>query len=263
MAFATFMPEISALNKETYEEAQSALRFLVKTARHVKDPKDSQRPFTIELVGGSRLQGIWNALTDEDVSTLAVNRLDTATALSELLEKLRPVAACANETEGIQLALEMEPGPLFTLDPFGGVAASTPSLLFDLCNLIDTSKDANLKQVLGVNLDIAHWAFLSGIKLEWLNLPENRVVSERIVHAHISDHSKGHFCDNAVGVCHPSKEFRPWLEFLSKLSKESRDGRPRYSGFVSCEMEACKCAGFVKQSEKNVRDLLSGLPLSW
>jgi sugar phosphate isomerase/epimerase len=256
VGFATFMPELMGPNFDSYKQAQTALTFLVEVATHLAP---ARKPFTIEIVGGHRLQGIWRANTDEG-PLYAVNRLDPKTAFHELITRVEPIAKRAWEVGGVQLALEIEPGPLFILDPHGGDRHANPKpwLLEELCKLIEHHKSKYIQQSVGINLDIPHCAFLSRIDLPWFE--QTKVVRDRIIHAHISDHDNGHFCDNVVGVCNQLEVFQPWLQFLMNLSLEHRaNGRPLYSGFVSTELEACKSSALVAASLGQVKTLISQL----
>lgn len=245
VAFATFIPEIAGYHKHVYERGQKALMFLIETARYLQS---SDRPFTIELVAGNRLSRIWRADTTDGEEAFAVNRLDPANVIPTLLERLKPVAACANREPRVQLALEMEPGPLFTL--------GDNNSLIKLCSLLNDKKtDPNIRQVVGVNLNIGH-CFLTEIDPEWLEKSENQVVRQRIIHAHICDHGKGHFCDNVIGNFHSLEEFGRWTDFLADLSMKTRPSEcPHYSGFISCEMEACENASFVRACIKKLQEL--------
>src|SRR6185295_6151563 len=105
------------------------------------------------------------------------------------------------------------------------------------------------RRTVGLNLDIPHWGFLSGISPKWLLQSDNALIRRRVVHAHVSDHNTGHFSDNPIGSFHDLKIFKDWFETLRIIQGENRSsGMPRFSGFVSCEMEACKCSGFLHAS---------------
>jgi hypothetical protein len=265
VGFATFMPEIMAHTQGLAAEAQEALQFLARVARHLSIPT---RPFIIEMVAGGRTHGVWRAKILEG-EFFAVNRLESLAALRLLLERLQPVAQFIRnqndeQSVRVQLALELEPGPLFALGDKEGLlklclalqSFKDPALLDGFPS--DTRHDVqqlrqvvneDLYSVLGVNLDIPHWAWLARIELGWLKDPKIKPVRDRIVHAHISDHSHGHFCDNTLGVIHDEEEFRNWTNFLRDLIVAERpEGCPSYSGVITCEMEACKSMDFLKPS---------------
>jgi len=253
VAFTTFMPEILANHDKNWSNAQDALRFLIATARVLKS-KD--RPFTIEIVGGSRMRGVWRAKTCDGFRHYAVNYLPEPASISMLLQRLQPVAEFADndkKDERVQLAIEVEPGPLFTV--------GDRDKLVTLCNQLNDHRSLSVKRVVGVNLDIPHWDFLSGVSISWLRQPENDSVRQRILHAHISDHDKGHFSDSFVAAFdlesgHSLTDFGAWTSFLKEVAGEQRpDDCPSFSGFVSCEMEACKDSSMLAASVKNLQQI--------
>ena len=116
--------------------------------------------------------------------------------------------------------------------------------------------------VIGINLDIPHWAFLGQrdsespqrekIKVEDI---DNNVL-RRIVHAHISDHGRGHFCDDVIFSINQREAFTPWIRLLTKRkvldsAADLPQDFPRYSGYVSNELEACKSREMIKESVLN------------
>jgi len=246
VAIATFIPEILAHHEQVWQSAQEAIMFLVEVARHLKS---GTTPFVIELVSGSNLHGVWEAQTQQG-PYLAVNRLEQFSAIELLLDRLLPIAKFANTGVPIQLALELEPGPLFSI-------RDRSSLLYLCSHLAASSSNPDLRKIVGLNLDIPHWAFLSDIPLDWLRGNEGEVVRNRIIHAHISDHSKGHFCDNTIRVFHSAADFEGWIDFLHELAVQPRPGDcPNFSGFISCEMEACKSAQFLDRSVQHLQSFL-------
>lgn len=264
IGFATFFPEILA-HEQLAQRAQDALCFLIKVANELRkaqgmlDTQQTLSPFNIELVAGSRIQGRWSAkVRNNPTPCFAVNRISATDAYELLLERLMPVAQLAGQHRNIQLAIELEPGPLF--------AVNSPNALSTICRLIRSKyADTAIQKVVGFNFDLPHWAFLNDVPLGWLlgikncgvlTPTEGAEVRMRIVHAHISDHYRGHFCDNVIGVNHSDQEFSQWLKFLEYVMGEHREnGFPQYSNFVSCEMEACK-AGFAEVSFAKLRNLL-------
>jgi sugar phosphate isomerase/epimerase len=203
---------------------------------------------TIELVSGSRIKSI--SREPGSASTCFVHRLTQSTAMSLLISRLKEVAAYAYRPTPVFLAVELEPGPLFIL--------SSPNSVTRFCKLIDDSKDEALKRCVGLNLDIPHWHFLAGILPEWLEAPENKAVYRRIAHAHICDHHIGHFCDLVPMTFNSKGTFLRWFSFLHQLSSEKRPvGLPKFSRFVSCEMEACTDKRLVQNCYQRVSELLA------
>lgn len=229
-AFATYLPEITSpkSNLIASQYARNALMFLVKLAALLNTkghPID-----TIEIVGGSTVDGLWRGQTRGGAESYIVNRMDESSSLTRLAERLDDVVkVAANEPSLIRLAIELEPGPLFNV-------CNKESLL-KLCNLI-AELGGDFEKVVGLNLDIPHWDFLSGITPNWVR--NHPIILNRIVHAHVCDHSKGHFCDSETMSIHGYSDLVPWLQLLAGLDALKEKAKAlHYSGFVSCELECC------------------------
>ena len=145
---------------------------------------------------------------------------------------------------------ELEPGPLYVLNDLNAIRLMQPQL-----------EKHGLHELVGWNLDIAHWA-LAGIKLRDIDYD----VFSRIVHAHISDHAYGHLGDLPVGraglgICGTGRQnvagFAPWLHLLRCCaSRPPNTGLP-FSGYVSVELEACPDPALARSSVKKVGALLA------
>ena len=208
------------------------------------------------MVGGSRYNGLW-ATVDRVVKemheaksdkVLVVNTLTKESAIERLLLRLDGVSKSAKK-HGIYLAVSMEPGPLFAIGDWDSLA------LF--CDKIESSSES-IRSNVGLNLDIPHWAFLSNITIR--KVEGNPNVKNRIVHAQISDHNRGHCSDAILGTFHDSEEYLPWLSLLKKLAANitipNKTCLP-YSGFISCEHEmACKTE-IITRSVGKLKRLLS------
>jgi sugar phosphate isomerase/epimerase len=148
----------------------------------------------------------------------------------------------------LRFALELEPGPLFNI-------RNKESLLV-FCDQI-ASIDEKYSAWIGLNLDIPHWCFLAGIDAAWVE--KHLSVLRRIAHAHVSDHSSGHFCDAEPLLFHGACEFSPWLRLLSEVAKSNSGSELAmgYSGFVTCELECCPNEEFVRASVLHLQELAS------
>jgi sugar phosphate isomerase/epimerase len=187
VAIASFLPEISC-EGELGEKAECAIHFLIELSKYLKQRGHPVK--AIELVGGSLISGIWEALEDSeghDKKTYVANRTDSGAAVKRLCDRLERLGHEA-EAVPVALALELEPGPLYC---FGG-----PVALSRFCS------NRQLSGPVGLNLDVAHWAFLS--KIDPAELTPQDIL--RIRHAHISDSSNGHFSDTLPNTCHQSYE---------------------------------------------------------
>ena len=146
VAIASFLPEISC-EGELGEKAECAIRFLIELSKCLKQCGHSVK--AIELVGGSLVSGIWEAFEESeghDKKTYVANRTDSGAAIKRLCDRLERLGHEAKAVP-VALALELEPGPLYCLG--GHVAIS------QFCS------NRQLPGTVGLNLDVAHWAFLS------------------------------------------------------------------------------------------------------
>ena len=255
VAITTFLPEISAHEKYTdaWQAAQDALEFIVDLGRVLRDCFD--HPIgAIEFVGGSAVDGVWRGIErrttisplaaqpyiapKEDREVFVVNRMEADEAVSRLVNRIERIAKYSANTCGIPLALELEPGPLFTV--------GDQRTLERFCDLVVNHESKEMTELVGVNLDIAHWAFLAEITVDWVK--QRKCVYDRIIHAHICDHSVGHFSDAKPSSFHPIEEYREWVKLLQELLMNRRQSGPRFSGFVSCELECCNSLETVQDA---------------
>jgi sugar phosphate isomerase/epimerase len=246
-AIATFMPEISASHsrKEDFENAWDALRCLVDVVRWLRANAHPVR--TIELVSGSRIENIYQS---GHPPRYFAHRLTEQMATARLIERLRPIADYASSGDPVFLAIELEPGPLFILSDSHSIKR--------FCGSIEDAKDDALSRCVGLNLDIPHWHFLAGIDPEWLLSPENAFIRNRIVHAHVCDHHVGHFCDTPPGNFNSLERYMRWFSLIYELQNVQRlDRGPEFSGFVSCEMEACRESEMLQTCFSTVKAMLS------
>lgn len=245
-AFATYIPEITSpkTNQVASESASSALEFLVDLSAvlHEKGHPVS----TIEIVGGSTVDGLWRGRAKNGAETYIVNRKNND-SLTRLATALVPLAKRAVQlSTPVRFALELEPGPLFNV--------FNKESLLQMCHLIESSPE--LSKSVGFNLDIPHWCFLANIDLTWV--ANHPAILKRIAHAHVSDHSSGHFCDAEPLLFHGASEFVPWIRLLSGLETANRHGAEDlpYSGFLTCELECCLEEENIGRSVHALKDLV-------
>jgi sugar phosphate isomerase/epimerase len=244
VGISTFLPEIAAHNRyaAAWISAQEALKFLIEVAAELRS-EYGHPCSTVEFVGGSCLDGVWRLINGANKISYIVNRLPREKAIARLLTRLEPIAEFAAE-HSITLALELEPGPLFTVGDWESLVM--------FCEAVE-NKSGVLHDFVGINLDIAHWAILSGITPRMVyRTPQ---VLNRIVHSHICDHSIGHLSDAIPSMFHAASDFIPWLELLTTLEKRGGT-RPKFSGFISCELEAAHSIDHVALSTRNVQHWL-------
>ena len=227
VGFATFMPELTAntARLEDLENSQKALFILIEAVRALQTEGHPIK--TVEIVGGSKVQRIFRSGKD-----FVAERLSAKASIQALVARLKPLAEKALRPKPVFLSVEVEPGPLYSLSDANSVEK--------FCKAIDESGSESLKRCIGLNLDIPHWAFLSDLDLRWLLAPERKFIRDRIAHMHICDHAKGHFADNIIGLFNDENVFREWIKFANQIKAEPRgEDFPEFSGFISCEMEAC------------------------
>lgn len=256
VAFASFIAELTGEGAGA-ETAQNAYLFLVRLARELQKLEHPVK--TIELVGGSLIDGVWPArikLPKGTDLTYVANILSPRKAITRLLKRLKPIALEALKCDGytardgalrttdkITLAVEMEPGPLFTLAGEGQLRTFASAV----------EADKLLRQVVGLNLDLPHWALLARLSVEDARRDP---LFERIVHAHLSDHGRGHFGDNVLEVVHQNSVFEPWIGLLKERNLlPPSDKYPAFSGYVSLELEACKSQTMLSSCARRARKL--------
>lgn len=271
VALATYLPEIAFITdseKDSKEEskggeAQKALIFAVKLAGALRKLQGRSH-MVVELVAGSRIKGLRVKKSITDTESYEAALAPPQDAIGNFIKQLEPVAKIA-EDRGVFLAVELEPSDLAVLGDYGGV--------WEMARQLDElPADSCARRRVGFNLDIAHWAFIAqGIKPGMFGAQMSDVdrrVFRRIVHAHVSDHSKGHLGDLSIGQIHGIEDFKPWIDVLhhrallkdepQKLAGETGKDTPvfPFSGHISVELEACKSSKFVAESLRILQELL-------
>lgn len=276
IGFATFLPEIM-LPDELCSRSTSALRFLVMTAHEIlseNDKSENAPPrFVLELVGGSRTQGLFYRnrkvptknpkipsmeVPEYHVGLLRASELQSS--IRELVNRLKPVAqeAIKRGRGRILLGLQLEPGPFFLVN--------SAHALDLLCQELDSDSSEPWKRIIGLNLDVGHWAFLTKhhppqnaqLTPDWLE--QNPHVMNRIVHAHICDQSIGHLGDLHICARHSESEFTPWMELIERRASQKANLGQHilpFSGFIGIEHEACKSPKQVAHSFETLAKWLS------
>lgn len=252
---SSYLPEIGSPEENiNWQLAQAALIGLVLLVEELRETH--LHPCrTLLLVSGSRYDGMWAAVdaavSDEEENNAhkfrVVNMLTTENAIIRLVNRLTLVAEEA-KSHNVYLAISMEPGPFFTIGNWESILT--------LCGQIENSTES-VKSHVGLNLDLAHWAFLSNINAETLNA--NDMVKNRIIHAQISDQRHGHCCDAVPMVFHKVEEYLPWLQIIRDLSLTTVNTNQRlipFSGYISCEHEAANVVSTINTSVERVMSLL-------
>lgn len=240
---ATFIPEIMAHDDARVYNAQNAIIFLIKLIRELHAREHPV--LTLEIVAGSTLAGVWPAKSiSAKQETFAVNRLFPQEAVTTLLKNLDYVLPQAEKSPVVVLCVEMEPGCLFTVGSGAGIER--------FCSGISVSETR--KKCLALNLDIPHWAFIHNLNRGWVL--DRQAVKDRIAHAHISDHSFGHFADARICAHHTEESFGEWISLLDSLDRRSQRSNG-YSGFLTLELEGCFDIKDVRKSIEKMNDLIT------
>jgi sugar phosphate isomerase/epimerase len=249
-ALATYYPGITAAGDDDRRPAVSALvnavRLAIDLTKRRRGTVLNERRMEhaiVEMVcgtvvdpAGDRPNGDRRVVYDQD------HKLDLLCgSLTEVIKEV-------GEHEAFTLALELEPGEIYVLNGSGpnGVGAIDQlvgRLKGDIPIKVDGADAALLRKHVGLNLDIAHMR-IAGIKAADL-----RPFSDRIVHAHISDHPGMHTHDQIVGSwTNPGRLDGGYREYLDLLldraqaaqcrDKKNAESLP-FSGAVAVELEGC------------------------
>jgi hypothetical protein len=266
VALSSFLPQIWSPRRNNQDGALgiAPVLGLIKLAKALR--VESHPVHTIELVGGTRIVGLWHGKWDgtkphpsgKTETFYAFRDTDAVSPVRQLARTLKDICSPPNLSldDDLRLAVELEPGPLYVLNTSDA-----------LKTLQDEIAAKPLAGIAGFNLDIAHWQ-LAQLRADHLGNCSNFL--EHVVHAHISDHAKGHFGDVPIGdlgfelntgtaIEERLSPFRQWLDLLANawFGANSNDRPYRKSDYVSIEMEACRGTDAIQQSVRALRGLLS------
>ena len=269
-AIASFLPELTSIDDAVFERGRDALLCLMQLASLIRTASSGPNarpggPRVLEIVAGCRVMsrfparvvtshGAQGGAIGEAPETVA-NVLTASQAVDQLHDGLLRVVehARASGVELTPIALELEPGPLFVLSDLAQMRS--------LCRRLD-APNSPLGPFVGFNLDVAHWS-IAGIDPGSLErgAPD---VFRRVIHAHISDHGRGHFGDAVLGHVglglrkNGLREFGPWIDLIRRIADRNgqADGRPPFSGLVSVELEACRTPAFAAKALSRLNELL-------
>jgi len=245
-ALATYLPSLCmgprAKDGTAQNPALAATRFVLRVAGAVKRLSGSRHPSIVELVGGSLVLPVeldcaagrpFARCVDPDIATQ-----NLVVCLGQLLPDI--------EVADVALAFEYEPSALCALGSLERVTRLCEQLT------VLSEHDRRWDQI-GINLDIAHWAFVGRYKPSDLPL----AVRRRIFHAHVSSHSRGHLGDaplegeSGADLLRTPDEFMAWFVLMEDLQ-----GSGDFRGNVSLELECCKSRKAVHVSLCNLSEWL-------
>ena len=225
-ALSSYLPEISDACPKKRADAVAALRYLMRLGAQLNPERCARGQFTLEIVAGGLTNGIWPAEPQAEAE-FVINLRTFEETLDAFHQSLQQLAPTWRET-GVRISVECEPGPLYLL--------GTWAYLGKFCDLL--SEGSPLREFVGLNMDIAHWAFLKKLRPD--SIPEK--ISSLIQSVHLSDHGDaGHFGDSMPFEVHRRERFIEWLNFLERLSP------PKFTGLVSGEFEAAAAGWQVKE----------------
>lgn len=281
-AFSTYLPEVCAtaaagtehtLPGRRRDRAAKAIAFLLLTAERLNTLAAASpcgaphKVKVLELVCGTRLRQVRpvkDPARDPDGFRFVASEWGTEQALRSMLQTLQEARTMVG-TRGVQdnaasvtYALELEPGDFYTLN-----GSSTARRLL---HLLDSDEFRDLRPCTGLNLDIPHWGFLCDEGAAVMaTFAREKDILQRIVHVHLSDHYRGHFCDLPAGYFRAWDDpaWQPWRDLLPLLmSKEQTRIRtdadlPLFSGVVSCELEGARSMSQVQRAIR-AASLLTG-----
>jgi len=206
-SFATFIPELLASESSQREIGVNALCFLYELGEYLLTK--GHKIDTIEIVGGSRIDAVMPIQPLQVSSTLVPKTIafpiDTDQAIENLKFSLNEIQAmgCYGKSD-IRLAIELEPGNLFSLstkddmEKFVALFKALPILGF-------------APEKIGFNLDVGHW-ILAGLKASDVANYKDYIFS-----SHLSDNEKAHFGDAVIGSCHDDNKLIEWVKALKQL----------------------------------------------
>ncbi len=257
VAVATFFPEISRSNEMGYPARQQAVNALANSLRlaAILNRDFKHRIAALEAVTGSRIRILEKTedadpLSESDKGSQHTIALDRPEVVRERL--IGSLADAWSQLDGDPLkefappvALELEPGPCFLLQD--------EHSLTELAGLLDGTPTLN--GLVGFNLDIAHFR-IANVSLDAVCGVHS--IRDRILHAHVSGHHRcAHFGDGVIEA-DDEGEIRRWLKFLTELwsaadrERRTSKGLAQFSGYVSLELEATRCAADVIESARRI-----------
>ena len=219
-ALATYYSSIASPDENLKERTIGILEKMMYLAESLKTK-------CIEIVCGTKAYGC-----NDEKGEFAVRTREPLMIESDLLKAMLQLRSVAEKTE-VCFALEIEPGPIFALNN-----------LREAIGMVTRLRE-KVGDFVGLNIDVGHM-IMSGEKPSILD--KHR---DLIFHSHISDNAESHYADLIPGTYHYS-EFRDWLKFLHKVSKEENG---HFTNCVAIELEACPSPDWVLLSLEKIRQL--------
>lgn len=246
-AISTYFPEISSANPTLARAGVEALKAIVGVARMLREKRHLVR--SVEVVCGSSMRGIGITQSKKGKEILVAARFEPEKLLDTVAQRFIDVVNSTGLKSGeFTIGVELEPGPL------NAVNSIRP-----LKGLMRRLAASDAGSVVGVNLDVAHFELAEVDPLTHRTDDEFRkLIFDRIVHAHISDHGSGVFGDVPLTRRDHRDPLRTdawmadWLQLVEDRAR-AKTGLP-FSGAVSLEIESARCLHLVTESHRRLTD---------
>lgn len=261
IGIATFISSMSLPPEcKGAESARCAIKFASRIGASIAKQRlasgatQVDRPFIVELVAGSRVTHLFKSDGANDRYSMSYQTEELA--LDNFTNNLKlAIDELGNQITGVTWAVELEPGPLFTINSIETLEA--------LCSRLDNEPLLNSR--VGVNLDVSHlrMSCVQGADAIEERISAARVrdsrIFKRIVHAHISGHSKkAHFGDRALLLSDARAIYAPWIALLAERAGVKNAPLP-FSGYVSLEMEATRDSVYATVATRDAAIIMSEL----
>jgi hypothetical protein len=213
-SFASFIPELSASNPTSRSDGIDALCLLYDLASFISTASSNRHCIKIiEIVGGSRINFVVPiqpklASVRDGMHRVAAYHIDVNQAIDNLQKTIthEEIQERYDKT-GIRLAVELEPGRLFSFNTETSLDLLVDRLL---------SKNPSI----GLNLDVGHW-ILADMKVSLVHDKYRNYIFS----SHLSDNWKAHFGDTVLGRCNNLDHLRSWVAALKMLPQQTFTGK--------------------------------------
>ena len=254
-ALATYFPDISSTDEGRRTKACTAVVNCVRLCRDLADEPGLELDVVpcVEVVCGSVLEPVHDGA---EARPTWVKTYSLAAKAERLMQSLRDVRRALAGGRRFALALELEPGASYVLNDHKSLKL-----------IYDSVRQEGLDDVVGLNLDIAHFR-IAGISPAFLRgEAENGVragdMAPWLVHSHIADHPLGmHTRDLALGAFTNLEHFPTGLcGYLDILMDRAAHAAADPAGLlftnsVALELEGCSRLGWLHNSLVHLRRLL-------
>ncbi len=230
-ALASYLPEIIGEDDSKHTSGIRALTFLRMLSEKLNEL--GHIVGSIEIVGGSRVQGLWAAaVTGESRLPIVGANIDGREELIERLLRVLQEAIVESPNSSVPFAVELEPGPFYCISEESNLAFMQSCLMKD--------EYWQIRNMVGWNLDVGHWK-LAGVRPE--SIAGTKWLRDRVVNIHIADHGAGHFGDAAIGELSNREDLRPWRRVIKEIENTAKlrdlGVYPRFNNFCAHEVEVC------------------------